>query len=405
MKPLSTGFPPRIELAEFSKLSDPYPLYQELREVSRICRMGGNQWLVTRHQDVIKNLRNPNLKQFQIAGILNQFPQNALLQSIRDDPATRFTECILAGRDGSSHSELRSRMARALKMSFAELEQNLPRELDKIFANLRERREFNAVSDLAHTVAICTLSRIIGLPNVLQNEVATLSLRLAHVFSPQFIDSERTSVNNAVTRLREIIGEVVQAKSCSGSFAQRFCKIASPDYSKQEIIDNIVFVLFAGYETSLNLLSNGIAALLAYPDQFFRLQQAPDLIDTAIDEFLRFDSPVHMTGRIVDEPETIAGQRIGRGRIVYLAIASANRDPSVFLKPNRLNIARDPCPHVAFGAGEHLCLGLHIARREARHVFLRMVRDFSSIEASGAPTRKISATFRTLKELPVRLKK
>jgi cytochrome P450 len=176
--------------------------------------------------------------------------------------------------------------------------------------------------------------------------------------------------------------------------------------SKQELFANCVLLMAAGHETTTNLIGNGVLALLQHPDQLKLLRDKPDLIESAIDELLRYDSPVQWTSRVAGENITIGGKEITRGEMVIASLGAANRDPEQFPDPDRLDIMRRDNRHVAFGAGIHFCLGAALAKMEGEIAISALVRRFSKIELT---TKKFDwrsgAVFRGLHHLPLRVSK
>ncbi len=171
-------------------------------------------------------------------------------------------------------------------------------------------------------------------------------------------------------------------------------------FTHHEIVANAVLLFFAGFETTTNLIGNGCAALLANPDQQQRLWDDPSLAQLAVEEFLRYDPPVPFVNRLTLEEIEIAGRAIKPMRWVVLLLASANRDETVFEKPNTLDITRKPNTHVGFGGGIHHCIGAMLARLEGEIVFRRLAERAPTFEAAGPLERRISAV-RSLAKLPV----
>jgi cytochrome P450 len=160
-------------------------------------------------------------------------------------------------------------------------------------------------------------------------------------------------------------------------------------------------LLIAGHETTVNLIGNGVLALLRNPDQLALLRASPELIGLAVEELLRFDSPVQLTGRLVSEPLEMGGQRIEAGQFVLPLLGAANRDPLQFSEPDQLDLTRTPNPHVGFGRGIHFCLGAPLARLEAQIAISALVQRFPKLELAGPPIRRDQITLRGLRSLPV----
>lgn len=168
-----------------------------------------------------------------------------------------------------------------------------------------------------------------------------------------------------------------------------------------EMVATAVLLFAAGFETTVNLLGNGLHALLTHPAQLTALRQQPELVHRAVEEFLRFDSPVQLTSRVALRPCGIAGAELAPGQRVVLLLGAANRDPARFTDPDRLDIARDEGPAMSFGSGIHFCLGAHLARLEATEFFDQLLRRFPHLELTGTSQRRSGHSLRGFAELRI----
>ena len=173
--------------------------------------------------------------------------------------------------------------------------------------------------------------------------------------------------------------------------------------SSGEVLSLAVLLLVAGHETTVNLIGNGVLALLRAPDQLALLRRSPEQVDGAVDELLRFDGPVQITQRIATEDMEVVGCEVRRGDEILLVLGAANRDPAVFAEPHRLDIARDARRHVGFGGGIHHCLGAVLARMETQIALAALLDRFGRIDLAGVPARRPTFTLRGLESLPVAL--
>jgi cytochrome P450 len=159
-------------------------------------------------------------------------------------------------------------------------------------------------------------------------------------------------------------------------------------------------LLVAGHETTTNLIGNGVHALFRHPQQLELLREHPDFIDRAIEEFLRYDSPVQLTARIALSNSQINGHEIPKGTLILILIGSANRDPQAHLQPEMLDITREPTRHLAFGQGIHFCLSAPLDRLEAQIAFRLLLQHFENFTSAGEPTWKENAVLRGMINLP-----
>ena len=172
--------------------------------------------------------------------------------------------------------------------------------------------------------------------------------------------------------------------------------------SEEELVDTCALLLFAGHETTTNLIGNGMLALLRHPDELSRLRADPSLIGSAVEELLRYDSPVQMRVRVARETVEIGGRRIAKGQRVLILVGAANRDPARFPDPDRLDIARPDNRHLAFGHGIHFCTGAPLARLEGAIAIRRLLRRFPRLELTTDQLAwRETLTLRALNALPV----
>ncbi len=172
--------------------------------------------------------------------------------------------------------------------------------------------------------------------------------------------------------------------------------------SDTELLHQCIFLLNAGHETTTNLIGNGVHALLAHRGEWERLAADSDLITTAVEELLRFESPLQLNNRLATAPIELADRTVPAGSFLTLAIGAANRDPAAFADPDRLDIARKPNPHLAFGHGAHACAGMNVARLEARVAIGRLAARFPRLDLAAAPERDLRLRFRGFRRLPAR---
>jgi cytochrome P450 len=362
--------------------------------------------VITRYAEVAALLRDPRLGQFQ-PDAFDLFP-GALNASLGEGPVTSFLRTIIAGRDRPEHSRLRRLTARLLTQDLAaRIRSRIGDLVDELLAAAIERGSLDAVAELAVPVPLTLMSELLGIPAPDREEVGRQALKLARIFSPVVSEVDRDAADRAIAWLRDYVGQLLdgdgsadgagQAEVLAGIRAGRLQGLVDAG----EAVDNAIFVLFAGFETSMNLLATGCAQLAQHPAAWRRLRADPSLVPTAVEEFLRYDAPTQLTGRIVLEPLDIGGRTIRQGRVLLLLLGSANRDERRFADPDDLDVARDPNPHLSFGGGIHYCVGAALARAEAAAVFDRLLRRLAVWEPAGDAEREMSATLRAYERVPV----
>jgi cytochrome P450 len=400
--------PARFDPFTLGEYEDPYPVFAGLRDAGPVCRGGPAQWLVPRYAEVAALLRDQRLGQFQFPAAYQLFAGANLRDSLGDGPASRFTQQVIVGLDRPAHTRLRSLISKAFSPALVRnLHQRISDTVDSLLAPALDRGTFDAVTDLAFPLPLTVLGELLGIPAADRAEVGRNGFELAKIFASVVVDSERLAADNAVTWLRDYFGELIADRRRSPGqdlLAQLIISEEKGELGYSEIIDNAIFVFFAGLETSMTLISAALATLPGHPEQLARLRRDDSLLPTAIEELLRYDPPTRVTGRIVIEPVEIGGRTLRKGRVVFLLIASANHDERQFPDPERLDVGRQPNLHLSFGGGIHYCLGAALARAEGAIVLERLMSRFAVIEPGGEPTVARYATLRAYASVPVQVR-
>ena len=391
--------PPRFSPLDPAVQHDPYPTYARLRREAPICRGGPGQWVVSRHRDVAPLLRSRALGQ--------QFPEEYHRFAAGSGPAGELFGRIVLYRDPPDHTRLRRLMGQILHPSrLHEITPRLSNLVDCVLDPAFERRHVDAASDLAHSLPVLVICELMGIPLSESESIQDYAIDLGRAFGTHVPADDRRRADVAVEWLRAYIGQLLElrARRPGEDFLSEVAAAHRGAEVRRELIDNLVFLFFAGFETTKNLIATGCAALLDHPDELCKLRRNPDLMSTAIDEFLRFDAPIQGVARMVKEPLQVAGRSIRPGRVLVLLLGSANRDPDVFVEPDTLDVSRTPNPHLSFGGGVHFCLGAPLARLEASLFFHRVLERSSSIDRGpAAPVREPNSRFRAYASVPISL--
>ena len=367
----------RFLLGDAAVMRDPYPAYRELRKDHPIVRGGPGQWVIARHADVSVLLKDRTLSR--------DFPPAYQAFSIGEGSGSDFLRRIIIDRDPPDHSRVRRLLTQAMSPRFVRQLDGLVRALaDRSLAAARERGSFDAVQDLAVPVPMMMMSELFGIPDADREYIRLLSVDLSATFAVFIPEEKKRRAHAAVDALREYFsGLIIQRRRQPGDDMISRMVLASRDGSEclsdEEIVDNAIFVYYAGFETTTNLVATGCAVLASQPEVQRQLRADQALMPTAIEEFLRFDAPIHATTRMATQELEIHGQRIRPGRVLVLLLASANRDEQVFDEPDSVDLARHPNPHVSFGGGVHHCIGAALARVEGTAVFSRLLDTFAEL--------------------------
>jgi cytochrome P450 len=389
----------KFDPLDVAVLLDPYPTYAALRHAGPVCRGGPGQWVVTRYQEVAALLGDPRLS--------HCFPNTFYRYSVGDGPASEFFQRILLDRDPPAHTRLRKLLSQGFTSArVAVLSARIGALVDELLAPALDRVAFDLVADLAFPLPLLVMGEVIGLPTADLSGLRSRALELSKAFGIRIPEQDRPAANAAVTWLRSYVEAVVdeRRKAPREDLLSRLVAAdeGAGDVAHGELIDNIVFLLFAGFETTTNLLANGCAALFEHPDQMVRLWLDHSFVATAVEEFLRYDAPIQTVARWVLQPVAVGGRLVREGRVLVLLLGSANRDDNEYAAPERLDVGRRPNRHVSFGGGAHRCLGASLARLEAAIVFDRLRTRCAVLEPAAESVRRLIPNFRSYARLPAR---
>lgn len=392
--------PPRFDALDPAVIDDPYPTYARLRAAGPLCRVSPASWGVTRHAEVAALLRDPRLA--------NEFPDDDPQFQMGEDLSRDVFRRIIPTRDPDDHSRLHQLMVRAFSPGIARrARDHIGRLVDNLVGPALDTGRLDAVADLAFPVAATVVCELMGLPAGARAEIWPRAAALSDAFTPFLLDADlgadRTAADEALRWLRGYVTDLLDDRrpDPGGDLLARMLAAGPGDSDREEIVDNLVFLCFTGFETTMNMVCTGCAGLTRQPEQWARLRADPALAPTAVEEFVRFDAPIQYTARRALKPIQVGDRTIRPGRSVFLLLGCANHDERVFDRPERIDIGRQPNPHVGFGGGVRGCLGAVLARVEGGVVFDRLVRHFRSIEPAGVPVRQPSALFRSYRTIPL----
>ncbi|HYI60199.1 MAG TPA: cytochrome P450 [Acidimicrobiales bacterium] len=402
-----------------SRIRDhPHRAYRLLQRRDPIHRSPFGFWVLSRHAEVSAALRHPGLGVDPGAidpALLRIGPLRRLLD--RPAPSTvgpgaflDMSEGLLLFRDPPDHTRLRGLVSRAFTpRQMARLEGRIAELTADLLAPLRHRRgRFDLMAELAYPLPARVICELIGLPPEDHELIATHGQDLAVGLDPLPSGDELRRADRAVAALRHHLAEPIRSRRAAprddllSALVQAEADGDRLDHD--ELVATVVLLLIAGHETTANLIGNAVALLDRHPDQRQALRDRPELAETAVDELLRYEPPVQMTQRNALVDVELAGRTIPAGSIVILLTGAANRDPDVFPDPRRLDLARTPNPHLAFGGGAHFCLGAALARMEGRIALPALYRALPGLRVAGRrPTHRSSFVIRGYGALPVEL--
>jgi cytochrome P450 len=397
--PTVPTLPPKYDALDLAGLDDPYPVYRRLRETGPLCRGGPAQWVVTRYADVSALISDPRLG----AEFDGEYHRIAL----GGGPLADFFGHVMLNRDPPVHTVLRRLFGGEFTTrAVRERRTRIDAIVSELLAPAVGAGRFDAVTDLADKLPIRVLADFVGLDLANIDDVRPRARILSQAFATYLPEAERAETTEALQWMQDKVTALFEQKRRvpGDDVVSRLCQVEEGTASRQSLIDNVVFVLFAGFATTTDLIGNGCAALAARPGQLALLRADPGLAPRAVEELLRFDAPVQVKSRVAHEPVEIGGRVIRPGRVLVLHLGSANHDEDRFARPTELDLTRHPNPHVSFGGGGiHLCLGAALARAEAASVLTFIAERFAAMEPDGPAVRRPSPSFRTYASVPVRV--
>lgn len=369
--------------------------------------------MVTRHADCLAVLRDRRASSDSTnvdpAKAPEGFASSRLRQGVLAD-AERDNRPFLF-RDPPDHTRLRGLVSKAFTPRMVE---GLRPRVGAIVTELLDAAlacgEMDAVADFAYPLPVRIICDMLGIPPADQARFQQWSAALARGIDPDFLLPEEVHHDrmDALAAFAEYFFALLSERRAHpgpdllSQLAE--AEEAGDTLSEGELLATAILLLVAGHETTVNLISGGVLALLEHPDQLERLRADPALIRTGVEELLRYVSPVQLTGRSLTDDLPVGGEVLGKGEFVVVLIASANRDPEAFSDPEGLDLARADNRHLGFGFGLHHCLGAPLARLEAQVAFGELVRRARVIELGCEQMRyRENVVLRGLADLPVRL--
>jgi cytochrome P450 len=385
--------------------ADPYPHYAELRRLDPVHRHPIGFWVLTRHQDVTRFLRDPTLSVEDRNA--RPGPVDALVRALLGDRADRGSRAML-NRDPPDHTRLRRLVSKAFTPRAIErLRPRVQAAVDAALDRAAAAGELDVVGELAFPVPFTVICEMLGMPAADRDRVREWSHLIVRSLEPLVDPALILRIAEAGDQMRAFIGDVIAHKRRAPADDMLTALIQAEEQgdvlSDEELLEQVILLFIAGHETTVNLIGNGTLALLRHPDQLARLRHDPSLLPNAVEELLRYDSPVQMSRRITLADVEVGGRTIEAGSFVALVLASANRDPALWGDDaDRLDLARpNAAEHVSFGGGHHYCLGAALARLEAQVALGTLVRRFPGLRLAGEPVWNGRINLRGLERLPV----
>jgi cytochrome P450 len=384
-------------------IADPYPFYHRLRQTAPVFKTPMGFWLLSRYEDIAASLRDRRLGKDFAGNIQRKYGADRM-----KEPAIANLSQTMLVVDPPDHTRLRGLVTKAFTARrVSDMRVRIRKLVDEQLDRVADKGEMDVIRDIAHRLPVIVICDMLGIPEDHRAGFLVGSNVSGRILEPVPMSREELEQANAGTemgnsyfdqlcdlRRREprddLTTELVRAEE------------AGDRLTTEELRANIGLLFGAGHETTTNLIGNGLLALHRHRDQWERLKADPGLIPNAIEELLRFDSSVQMTGRATMTEVEIGGITLPAGESVVQLLGAANRDPAQYPDPDRLDVGRQNIRPMSFGGGIHHCLGAQLARLEGELVFTALVERFPNLELpqKDKPDWRRSFTLRGLNKLP-----
>ncbi len=391
--------------------ADPYPFYDALREHDPVHRSPLNFYFLSRYDDVARVLRsNEFARDIEQHATVDRDPvRMARIERRRQMYEDGVTAKVILNLDPPDHTRLRRLVSLAFTPSAIErLRPRVQQLVDDVLDVAAERGSMELVDELAFPMPFQVISDLLDLPTDRSDEVRDWSQAITASIEPASSEAELDAADAAALEMEAYLSDVIEHRRRNLGDDLLSALITAEEsgdrLSAVELKSFVVLLYVAGHETTVNLIGNGIHALLNNRDEMRRWQGEPSLDQSAIDEILRFDGPVQHTVRVPTEDVRIGDVDVPKGIVVMGSLGAANHDPTVFEDPHTLRLDRPNANrHLAFAAGVHYCLGASLAKLEGQVAITSLIRRFPDLELAGEPTWRDRLTIRGVNHLPLSL--
>lgn len=383
---------------ESSFRDDPYPALHRLRERDPVNLTPVNTWRISRFDDVAAIFKEAKTSMTSADGTSPNFDP----QDIRGS----FLEFML-NKDDPEHKRLRRLAMLSLSIKTVRLmEDEVRRSVDNSMDAALKRGGMEVIHDMAHYVPSRMICQIMGIPERDREIFNEWTAARTNAFFAKFLPPEvQQRTRDAGCAMADYFEALIaeRRKSPGDDLVSTMinAEIEGGKFADDELVVQAIGIIVAGYETTIGLIGNGMRAFMDHPDQMEKLRQNPDLINSAIDECLRYDTPILFNWRVLVEPFEVGGKLLPADAVIWQMLGSANRDPARFRDPDRFDIERKDLAHQAFGGGIHTCLGNQLARMEAKHAIGQFAERTKGLEIRQGKLEWSHSFFRVMAQLPI----
>jgi cytochrome P450 len=394
--------------------ANPYPIYRHLREHDPVRRMPDGSYFLTRYADCVAVYRDAQTfisdKKLEFGPKYNHAPFGSEAQLA---PLFEHHTTSLVFNDPPLHTRVRKLIMGALtRRAIAEMEPGLIALVDGLLDQIEAKSGGDLIEDFASAIPVEIIGNLLGVPHPDRGPLRAWSLAILGALEPKLSEEQERLGNQSVTEMLAYLSELVTDRRLHPGDPEHDVltrliqgEAGGEQLSEKELLQNCIFILNAGHETTTNLIGNALVCLQEWPDEKTRLLEGMNatradtagretLLSLAVDEFLRFESSNQLGNRRSAASSVIGGVNLPAGSLITLCIGAANRDPAQFENPEALNLQRTNNKHLAFGFGVHQCAGLSLARLEGRIAIGRFLERFPRYQLSAAPVRGGRARFR-----------
>ena len=380
--------------------ADPYPRLARLRERDPVNLTPIGFWRLLRYDDVARLLGGARCGMRTTDGLLpgvdESQPENRRLFMLQQDPPT--------------HTRLRRLVSAAFTpRAINALRADVQRIVDGCLDRVAARGAMDVIADLALPVPSTVICEMLGVPLADRDRFTTWTAKATHGLASQFLSPDALAEVQAAgmslaAYFQDLIAERRTRLTDDLLSALIRAEEAGDRLSQPELISQAIGLLIAGFETTIGLIGNGVRALVLHPAELAKLRARPDLVASTVEECLRWDGPIVLTGRVLHADVQFGGKTIPKNARVWGMLAAANRDPEAFPDPDRFDVERDPNEHLAFGGGPHYCLGAYLAKIEAQSAIGTLVRRFDGLALESERVEWGPSLFRVPGKLPLRFR-